>query len=154
MGRSISSADRADPNLTPILDMVFQLITFFMLVINFKTATMDLSLHLPAVGSARPVETKGTDLLVLNVDRQGVLRVFGNEIRDLPGYIKMEADASLLAARRFHPKLQAGDELPSMVVIRADRKTPFRRLNAVILNCQENGFRNFSLKALNRKEEP
>ena len=27
---------RADPNLTPILDMVFQLITFFMLVINFR----------------------------------------------------------------------------------------------------------------------
>ena len=27
---------KAEPNLTPILDMVFQLITFFMLVINFK----------------------------------------------------------------------------------------------------------------------
>ena len=58
----------AEPNLTPILDMVFQLITFFMLVINFKSASMDLSLHLPVVGSARPVETKGQDFVVLNVD--------------------------------------------------------------------------------------
>ena len=47
------------PNLTPILDMVFQLITFFMLVINFKAGQMDLSLKLPVVGSARPVDTKG-----------------------------------------------------------------------------------------------
>jgi len=108
MGGSISSADRAEPNLTPILDMVFQLITFFMLVINFKTASMDMSLRLPAVGSARPVETKGTDLLVLNIDRQGVLRVFGNEIQDIPGYIAMEAQASLLAARRFNPELKEG----------------------------------------------
>ena len=29
---------KAQPNLTPMLDMVFQLITFFMLVINFKSA--------------------------------------------------------------------------------------------------------------------
>lgn len=154
MGGSISSADRAEPNLTPILDMVFQLITFFMLVINFKTASMDLSLHLPAVGSARPVETKGTDLLVLNIDRQGVLRVFGNEIKDIANYIAMEAQASLLAARRFNPELEEGDELPSMVIIRADRKTPFQRLNAVIALCQQHGYRSFSLKALNRREEP
>ena len=154
MGRSISSADRAEPNLTPILDMVFQLITFFMLVINFKTASMDMSLHLPAVGSARPVETKGTDLLVLNIDRQGVLRVFGNEVKDISNYIAMEAQASLLAARRFNPDLKEGAELPSMVVIRADRKTSFEKLYAVIVQCQQNGFRNFSLKALNRREEP
>ena len=48
--------------------MVFQLITFFMLVINFKSAEMDLSLKLPVVGSARPVlGGDGAQLLVLNV---------------------------------------------------------------------------------------
>ena len=44
-----------NPNLTPLLDMVFQLITFFMLVINFKSAELDQTLMLPVVGSARPV---------------------------------------------------------------------------------------------------
>src|SRR5436190_1151310 len=51
---SAMSQEGTEPNLTPILDMVFQLITFFMLVINFKSASMDLSLRLPVVGSARP----------------------------------------------------------------------------------------------------
>ena len=46
---------KAEPNLTPILDMVFQLITFFMLVINFKAAELDLSLQLPVIGSAKPL---------------------------------------------------------------------------------------------------
>ena len=59
MSGSVSNAAKAEPNLTPILDMVFQLITFFMLVINFKSAELDLSLKLPVVGSARPRERPG-----------------------------------------------------------------------------------------------
>jgi len=48
--------------------MVFQLITFFMLVINFKTAELDLSLRLPVIGSAKPLpEGAKVKLLVLNV---------------------------------------------------------------------------------------
>ena len=54
-------ANTAEPDLTPMLDMVFQLITFFMLVINFKSASMDLSLKLPVIGSARPLETNGIE---------------------------------------------------------------------------------------------
>jgi biopolymer transport protein ExbD len=54
--------------LTPILDMVFQLITFFMLVINFKAAELDLSLMLPVLGSAKPLpDGPNAKLLVLNV---------------------------------------------------------------------------------------
>jgi biopolymer transport protein ExbD len=151
-----SSPERADPNLTPILDMVFQLITFFMLVINFKTASMDLSLRLPAVGTARPVELKNPDLLVLNVDRSGSLRSFGRLVSatEIPQYIKTEATVSWQAARRSDSALKFGDELPSMVVIRADKATPFTLLYHVLSNCQEFGYRNFSLKALNRVQEP
>jgi biopolymer transport protein ExbD len=72
MSASMQHAASAEPNLTPLLDMVFQLITFFMLVINFKSASLDLSLKLPVVGSARPVETMGQEeLLILNVNSRG-----------------------------------------------------------------------------------
>jgi biopolymer transport protein ExbD len=150
---AMTAEDRAEPNLTPILDMVFQLITFFMLVINFKNASVDMSLRLPAVGSARPSEIKGHDLLVLNVDREGTLRVMGAPITDIPSFFTREAQASLMAARRYNPELKEGDDLPSIVVIRADRKTPFKFLNTVITSCQQHGFRNFSLRALNRKDD-
>jgi len=49
------------------------------------------------------------------------------------------------------PELEFGDELPSIVVIRADEATPFKLLNRVIKACQENGYRRFALKALNKK---
>jgi biopolymer transport protein ExbD len=69
MSGSVGS-DKLDPNLTPILDMVFQLITFFMLVINFKAAELDLTLKLPVLGSAKPLpEGPGVKILVLNVQQ-------------------------------------------------------------------------------------
>ena len=143
----------AEPNLTPMLDMVFQLITFFMLVINFKSAQLDMNLKLPVVGSARPVDTKGQqDILVLNIDFQGQLTVY-NTPKDIDSYIAGEAQSSLLSARRANPNLQAGDDLPTTVVIRADRATPFHLLNRVIKACQKEGFRNFSLKAMSQEDE-
>jgi len=147
------------PNLTPILDMVFQLITFFMLVINFKAGQMDLTLKLPVVGSARPVDSKGqVDLLVLNikvVDYKGkpeaALMIYGNRRDDIENYIKNEAHSSLMLARsKGRSELEEGQELPTTVVVRADKATPFKLLNRVIKACQENGFRRFALKALNK----
>ena len=94
MSASLSHGASAEPNLTPMLDMVFQLVTFFMLVINFKSASMDLSLKLPVVGSAQPVDNKGQeDLLVLNVNEAGKLNVYG-ESRDIDTYIAEESRAA------------------------------------------------------------
>ena len=149
---SMSHDASAEPNMTPILDMVFQLITFFMLVINFKSAVLDVSVKLPVVGSARPVDTEGrVDLMVLNINAAGKMTVYNIE-RDVETYIAGEAQAALLAARRKNDKLQPGDELPTTVVIRADRATPFSKLNRIIETCQRHGFRNFALQARNKEE--
>jgi len=147
----MSHGSSAEPNLTPVLDMVFQLITFFMLVINFKSAQLDLSLNLPVVGSARPVDTKGAqDLLMLNIDKQGQLTVYGLS-QNIETYIASEAQASRLSSRRDGKPIEPGEELPTIVVIRADQTIPFSMLNKVIQACQKNGFRNFALKAMNSK---
>lgn len=139
------------PNLTPMLDMVFQLVTFFMLVINFQSAAMDLNLKLPVVGSSKPVDSKGTqEILVLNIDSAGNLNVYGQP-RPVEQYIAGEAQASLISARVNNPDLKLGDELNTTVVVRADRATPFHLLNRVIKACQDNGFRKFALRAMNRR---
>lgn len=148
------SKDSAEPDLTPILDMVFQLITFFMLVMNFKAAAYDLDLKLPVVGSALPVDTNSSmDILVLNVDKQGQLKLYKQAV-DIPKYIREEAQAAVLAAKvkpsgQFKD-LKFGDELPTIVVIRADKDTAFRDVNRVIVECQNNGFRQFALRGMDK----
>lgn len=153
MSASMSHGANAEPNLTPMLDMVFQLVTFFMLVINFKGAAMDLSLKLPVVGSARPVDAKGKEeLLVLNIDHEGQLKVYGESKPDVKGYIAEEARSYVAAAKQKDSKFQPGDSLPAIVVIRADQATPFELLNRVIKTCQDHGFQDFALKAMNRSK--
>ena len=56
MSGSVGGEIKAEPNLTPLLDVVFQLITFFMLVINFSNDTYDQRVRLPVAGSARPAD--------------------------------------------------------------------------------------------------
>ena len=153
MARRTSQAAKADPNLTPMLDMVFQLITFFMLVMTFKSAEIDFNLRLPVVGSARPVSNEGrTGLLVLNVDSNGNLRTT-QTIRDIDAFLAIQAQATLLANHLTSADLEAGGELPTTVVIRADRATPFAKLNRVIKACQNNGFRHFALKATEKEPD-
>ena len=140
------------PNLVPILDMVFQLITFFMMVINFKAAATDVSLNLPVIGSARPVDARGVQsLLVLNVSTDGSVSVYGQKTA-IESYLAREADVERRQMKRENPTFTDQDELRSTVVIRADRKVLFADLNRVIRECQKNGYLKYALKAMNREE--
>src|SRR6185437_8770669 len=97
MSASMGSEMKAEPNLTPLLDVVFQLITFFMLMINFSSDNYDRRITLPVAGSARPIEDDrqvSEDRLVLNVDKEGHLLI-GGEVQPLHKAIqsiKHEAD--------------------------------------------------------------
>jgi biopolymer transport protein ExbD len=144
---------KAEPNLTPLLDVVFQLITFFMLVINFSTENYDQRVRLPVAESARPVEDAqqiAEDRLVLNIDQDGHLLING-EVQPLHRAIqtiKHQADLVKLNLKVGGVKLDANGGLPTTIVLRADKETSFASLNNLIKACQNNGFRKFALKAM------
>jgi biopolymer transport protein ExbD len=143
----MSGSSEGEADLTPMLDMVFQLITFFMLVLNFKAAALDMTLKLPVVGSAMPVDTGGQEeLLILNLSPAGDLTVYGNKV-DLEHYIAVEAEVSRLTAKAKGVEIKSGDELPTTIVIRSDESSRFKDLYRVIEACQKKGYRKFALKA-------
>ena len=139
-----SSSEGAEPNLTPMLDMVFQLVTFFMLVINFKGASMDLSLKLPVLGSARPLEYQGQfQPLMLNINTLGKVQAFGQTIEVEP-FVKQEA--RLLKLQLESSGSDTKDKgFPVPVIIRANENVTVKQLNAVIETCQKHGYEKFSL---------
>jgi biopolymer transport protein ExbD len=154
MSRSRSSQVKADPNLTPLLDMVFQLITFFMLVTNFKARELDLKLKLPVLGSVRPVAGGRLEkVLVFNVrsvEGKPALSLYGRLLtgEQIKSHIAAEAEASRLAAKLTMEDIFQGDKkLPDTVVIRAGRECPFGNINDIITWCQEQGYRRFALRS-------
>ncbi len=153
MSGSLSHAANADPNLTPILDMVFQLITFFMLVINFKANEMDQQMLLPVVGSARPSDKGNQQLLMLNINKKGDFTVFGRAYTDdqMKAFIENRALADRLTERRKQSDFADDADLPTLVIVRADQNTPFKRLNDVLTLCQKNGYREFALRTQGKK---
>ena len=149
---AVPSAENSEPNLTPMLDMVFQLVTFFMLVINFQSASLDMSLKLPVIGSARPADKGAEDLLVLNVNKAGKVMMYGNE-QDPATFVRKEAHEARLKLEMSGKKVKKDEELPTLVVVRADLGTPFELLNKVLTECQSQGFRKFALRAMTKPED-
>jgi biopolymer transport protein ExbD len=148
---SHTPSEGTEPNLVPILDMVFQLITFFMLVINFKGATLDLSINLPVLGSARPLDWDGTnEPLILNIDVEGNATVYGTtgSAEEL-----VAREARLLRTKLKDEGQDADGPLDVPVIIRADRVVSFHFLNQIIKICQDNGFFQFQLSAMSRERE-
>ena len=144
---------KAEPDLTPLLDVVFQLITFFMLVINFSRDNFDSRIKLPVAGSARPQDDASKlaeERLVLNVDSQGNLLFNGRILspEQAARTIKLEAQVARLNLKAIKGNSASVQELPTRVVIRADRDTPFNSLFGLIGTCQSNGYQKFDLKAM------
>ena len=157
MSASMSDDVKAEPNLTPLLDVVFQLITFFMLVINFSKDTYVQGIRLPVAGSARPVEGAQAveDRLVLNIDSKGRLHFYNKIIgaEEAMKEIGIQAEVARLSARRSKLNIAPGDQLPTTIVIRGDSQLKFSFLNRYINACQINGFHKFDFKAMNNGPE-
>src|SRR5947209_8873360 len=61
----------AEPNLTPLLDVVLQLIMFFMITINFvNTDHINADIKLPEAQSAVPLDKTAENWIFMNLDRK------------------------------------------------------------------------------------
>src|SRR5437763_13710845 len=73
-GPSSGGAVKAEPNLVPLLDVVLQLIMFFMLTVNFvQTDQINESIKLPVAQSAVPLDKTVKEVLFLNMTYDGKL---------------------------------------------------------------------------------
>ncbi len=62
-----SEGSSAEPNLTPLLDIVLQLLMFFMMCVNFVNEQVTGEVVLPSSSSAIPLSKAETEVLFVNV---------------------------------------------------------------------------------------
>lgn len=133
----------------PILDMVFQLITFFMLVINFKAVDVDKDLVLPVVGAADPVDQGGQgDLLVLNIRSDGTVQVRGAIQPSIDLFLRGESRAVAMLQ-----DVKPDQALPVTAVLRVDKKVAFETLMKVVDTCKANRFSKIDFVVVRKKDE-
>src|SRR6266403_3123687 len=77
MSHTVGDDIKAEPNLIPLLDLVFQLIMFFMICVNFVSAQVNEEIKLPISQSARAMDKAEVEVLVLNMEATGKILVVG-----------------------------------------------------------------------------
>ncbi len=126
MTESNASA-KCEPNLTPLLDVVLQLIMFFMLCANFVMEQVNESIKLPQAIAAKSLDKTVDDYIILNVenvDGVAVTTIAGQRL-DSPGkvlnYMKdeYERDKRRMVDRGKVKEWEDGKGR-SLIILRAD----------------------------------
>jgi biopolymer transport protein ExbD len=135
-----SSGANASPNLTPLLDLVLQLIMFFMITIDLvQRDRMNPEVNLPVSQKAMPLDRGPAHYLFLNINDKGKL-LGPAEGMDTPSKLKVflyrEKDRLLFDARAEGVK----GEVPIVVVVRADKGAAYRDIFRVVRQCSDAGF--------------
>lgn len=145
MAKSLGTA-LVEMDMTPMIDVTFQLIIFFMLAISFAEADQDQRIKLPLSELAKPPEGQlETPLTVQLTDQRTI--IFGAQEVTLDRLKPLlEVEWELLSRRR---KTEPRD---ATIVLRGDRDAPVGEVQQVMRICQEVGFEQFILRA--RQEQP
>lgn len=149
-----SGSNAPDVDMTPMIDIVFQLIAFFMVITNFDQQQADERVTLPKDQLAKPPEVKRENAFTINLgydkesdgtikDANSPLIFFGDEQFTVEGCaVKLKSEA------QFYRTI--GTELDDVTVeIRADAGVQSGLVQKLIQMCQEKGigFSRFALKA-------
>ncbi|MBN2475029.1 MAG: biopolymer transporter ExbD [Pirellulales bacterium] len=116
-------------SLTPLIDIVFLLLIFFLVATRFAEEERELDIQLPDASEAQPLTTKPREMFI-NIDEQGRYFVTGK----------------FLTLKELHPVLEAAyvnNPGRASVVIRADRKCDWEYVVAAMNACKKAKIRDY-----------
>jgi len=120
----MQAVEAEEPNLVPLLDLVLQLVMFFMACTSFAKENISEAVKLPLAQSAKPIEDdelKRHELIYLNVEQNGDLRIrpFSDEIGTL-WYAKGKID-DVVTDEAGNPKKGDDDKVQHNANLRKER---------------------------------
>lgn len=131
-----------DMNMTPMIDIVFQLIIFFMLVTDMAAAQIE-KLNLPTANKAIKEKFEDTTMLLMNVMGDGTIKIGGKTYWSPKSQDDARKLEDLFESRRQNKQYQevAGktDWVKYPMLIRADRSTPFEHIQKILMIATHHG---------------
>jgi biopolymer transport protein ExbD len=129
--------EEADP--APFIDMVFQLIAFFMILVNFSQTELDERVVLPKSQIVKPVDAPIESPILLQLTRDGNVVIAGDEISIESVGPYLDREVQLLTA--------AGKSLADAhIIIRGHKDAATSDVQRLIKECQGRQFQNFALR--------
>ena len=149
---SHGSAEKCEPNLTPLLDMVLQLIMFFMLVSNFAMEQINETIRLPRAIEAKSLDKTVQNYLILNIAANGNVLLGRDEkaealINQIQVANYMKAQMNLDKARTSPQDWEDGKGR-SLIIIRAHKDCSFKMVYDVMQAARQAGYSNLQLRTI------
>jgi biopolymer transport protein ExbD len=132
---------RAEPDLTPMLDLVMQLLMYFIMCVNFIGEEVNADVQLPPSQAARPIDKSEADVLFVNVSREGKVLVLGQEPMEQTDTIKWLNDRVMDSPKDEKNKPRTA------IVIRADSGASYDSVYWLLDQCKLKGFSKFKVRA-------
>lgn len=153
-----------EPNLTPLLDLVLQLVMFFMLVVHFDNEQKNEKVQLPKASLAMGL-TKDQKVVFINLlpeevaaddpnprpSNRATITVFDKG--ETKEYTRMEQLKNFLENQfKFDKALAKSDEWDagkgrSLVILRADKGCNFKQVYDVMTTARSVGYTEVQLRA-------
>jgi biopolymer transport protein ExbD len=152
-----------DPNLTPLLDLVLQLLMFFIVCANFTNEQVSGDINLPYSDSASPIEKADTASIFINMKSMRSpefrdhltaeqLERFGNQ--DVVILIPGEAPQTMQETRMWLVKQHAdaekvaeNGEVKTVINFRPDSDVELNQLFRMMDFCKNAGYKKLKLRA-------
>lgn len=136
----VRSNRRLGINLTPMIDVVFQLIIFFLVSSHMARQETSMPLPLPEADTGETIDDQEQAHLTINLTEDGGLNVGGKAI-----------DPSQLAALLDEAVAVKGEGVE--IRIRASREMPYRFAESLMLECTKHKIWNVTYSVYRRGEE-
>jgi biopolymer transport protein ExbD len=122
--------DEPQLNLTPMIDVVIQLVIFFMVSTQFIDTERKIDIALPVVGQSAPL-TETPDELVVNVTKEGEISIGAKTVS------AVDLKTQLQEAKRRYAR--------QAVVIRGDMDCIYQQVMTVVDICKQAGIDNLQV---------
>lgn len=136
MSASVGDDDDVQMNMTPLIDMLLVLLTFFLVATTLKKIEKEMPIDLPVSASA--VEAPKEDpTLIISVNREGAVYL----------------DSQPVTTEQLHATLRQAATANNQrrVRIDGDRLTPFQNIVYVMDLCQFEGLNNIGVHTSDKR---
>jgi len=132
-------------DLTPMIDMTFQLIAFFMVLINFNNNAQHERVQLPSSTLAKPQEGKPKNTqITIHMVKEGLVSIAASSV---PGDISIESLGPQLDLEKSEIISKKEKVSDASIIIRGHMDAETGKIRELITKCQEAGFELFKLRA-------
>ena len=136
--------DVAKVDVTPLIDVVFLLLIFLIIVVLTAASEITAELTLPMSRLADPEKRRDQDVLIVNLDNQGRTLVMAEW--------RTEDELRALLVREANRSMAPDGFAERSIYIRAHRDRPFGEVQDILGMCRDARIWKISLRALGEEK--